>query len=87
MREFFGVDGVDRIPQAEGELLINAVLDDSISISGVPAQVAFAIHGLVFVGIAMDMCYAEKGELDAVIARAEDIAIDRGASPTLVADG
>lgn len=81
MRSFFGADGVDRIPQAEAELLIKAGLGQNVSTSPVPAGLAFMIHGLIFVGLAMDLQYNES-KVDAVIRQAEDIAAQRGYRPT-----
>jgi hypothetical protein len=82
MRSFFGPDGVDRIPQREGEMLIREALEGGIHISEIPAKVAFTMRSLIFVGLALDLGYGES-DLDAVLVRAEEIAVGRGFSPTL----
>ncbi len=85
MRAFFGRDGVDRIPQDEGELLIRAALDEDVSVSQIPAITAFTIHGLVFVGLALDLSLSED-ELNTVLIMAEESAFSESFSPTLASD-
>jgi hypothetical protein len=82
LRDFFGADGFDRIPQQEGEVLIRAVLDESVEVPDFDPNVVFAVHCLVFVGLAMDLEYAGS-KLDALLVRAEEAAVGRGFSPTL----
>jgi len=85
MRRHFSVDGVDRIPQAEGELLVRAALGESVSVAEIPRHTAFAVHGLIFVGIAWDLRYSER-DLDRILLRAEEIATARGFAPAVEGD-
>jgi hypothetical protein len=80
MREFFGADGVNRIPQAEGEALIRAALGEEVPTENIPAGTSFMVHGLVFVGLALDLCYSEA-EIDEILVKAEELAALRGFTP------
>lgn len=81
MREFFGPDGVNRVPQAEGEALIRAALGEDVSTENIPVGISFLVHGLVFVGLVLDLRYSEA-EIDSTIVEAEEIAAQRGFAPT-----
>jgi hypothetical protein len=81
MRTFFGTDGVDRIPQAEATRLIRAAIGEDLAVDDIPRGLAFAIHGLVFVGLALDLSY-DRGKLHSVLRQAEEMARASGHSPT-----
>jgi hypothetical protein len=82
MREFFGPDGVNRVPQAEGEALIRAALGEDVSTDDIPLGVSFMVHSLIFVDLALDLHYSEA-EIDAIILRAEETAAQRDSHPLL----
>ncbi|MEJ3747713.1 hypothetical protein WEI85_42075 [Actinomycetes bacterium KLBMP 9797] len=77
LRNFYGVDGVNRIPQMEGELLVRAALGDEVSVNDIPMQVSFSVRGLIFAALCRDLRYDEP-TLDKVIVNAEKVAISEG---------
>jgi hypothetical protein len=85
MRSHFGVDGVDRVPQDEAVRLIRAAMGEPVRTDDIPAGVAFMIHALVFVGLAIDLEY-DPANVASVLRQAEEVARHNGYAPT-IADG
>lgn len=82
MRKYFGADGVERIPQEAGEVLVWAALGHDVSTRGIDITTAIIAQVLIFLGLAWDLDYGEA-EVDAALVKAEALAFERGYSPTL----